>query len=76
MGKHISRLIGYLWVIVLLSSCANKKDIVDVEQPPVIEQQGSGLLNLSAPFIYWDQEITFQFDLSKGNAALKGSTTF
>ncbi len=75
MGKHISRLIGYLWVIVLLSSCANKKDIVDVEQPPVIEQQGSGLLNLSAPFIYWDQEITFQFDLSKGNAALKGSTT-
>jgi hypothetical protein len=75
MGKHISRLIGYLWVIVLLSSCANKKDIVDVEQPPVIEQQRSGLLNLSAPFIYWDQEITLQFDLSKGNAALKGSTT-
>ena len=74
MGKHISRLIGYIWVIVLLSSCANKKDIVDTEQPPVTELQASGLVNLSAPFIYWDKEITLQFDFSKGNAALKGSS--
>jgi len=74
MGKHISRLIGYFWLIILLSSCANKKDIVDVEQPPVIEQQESGLVHLAALFIFWDQEITLQFDLSKGNAALKGST--
>lgn len=74
MGKHISRLIGYLWMVVLLSSCANKKDIVDIEQPPVIEQQGIGLVNLSSPFLFWDREITLQFDLSKGNAALKSST--
>lgn len=75
MGKHITRLIGYLWMVVLFSSsCANKKDIVDTEQPPVVEQQGTGLVNLSVPFIYWDKEITLQFDLSKGNAALKGSS--
>ncbi|WP_104385515.1 alpha-amylase family glycosyl hydrolase [Sphingobacterium sp. HMA12] len=74
MGKHITRLIGYLWMVVLLSSCANKKDIVDIEQPPVTEQQGTGLVNLSSPFLFWDREITLQFDFSKGNAALKGST--
>ncbi|MDR0263101.1 MAG: 1,4-alpha-glucan-branching protein [Sphingobacterium sp.] len=74
MGKHISRLIGCIWMIVLLSSCANKKDIVDTEQPIVTELQATGLVNLSAPFIYWDKEITLQFDLSKGNAALKGSS--
>ena len=61
-------------MIVLLSSCANKKDIVDTEQPTVTELQATGLVNLSAPFIYWDKEITLQFDLSKGNAALKGSS--
>ncbi len=61
-------------MFVLLSSCANKKDIVDTEQPPVTELQATGLVNLSAPFIYWDKEITLQFDLSKGNAALKGSS--
>jgi 1,4-alpha-glucan branching enzyme len=61
-------------MIVLLSSCANKKDIVDTEQPIVTELQATGLVNLSAPFIYWDKEITLQFDLSKGNAALKGSS--
>ncbi len=74
MGKHITRLIGYLWMIVLLSSCANKKDIVDIEQPPVNEQQEAGLVNLSSPFLFWDREVTLQFDLSKGNAALKGSS--
>ena len=74
MGKHITRLIGYLWMVILSSSCANKKDIVDTEQPPVAEQQGDGLVNLSSPFLFWDREITLKFDLAKGNSALKGSS--
>jgi len=74
MGKHIVRLLGYLGILLLFASCANKKDIIDTEQPAVVEQGPAALVSTSSPFIFLDQEITLRFDLSKGNAALKGSS--
>ncbi|MCW8310081.1 1,4-alpha-glucan-branching protein [Sphingobacterium sp. InxBP1] len=75
MEKHLVRLLGFLVISVLLASCANKKDIVETEQPAVVEQGAAGLISMSSPFVFWDQEVTLRFDLSKGNAALKGSSS-
>lgn len=74
MGKHIIHYVGCLWILILLSSCANKKDIVDPGQTPVAELDATGLVYASSPFIFWDKEITLQFDFSKGNGALKASS--
>lgn len=74
MGKHIIYYLGYFWILILLSSCANKKDIVDPEQPSITELDATGLVYTSPSFIFWDKDITLQFDFSKGNGALKGSS--
>jgi|GEM_PF-6368747 len=49
MGKHISHLIGDFWMIILLSSHANKKENITTEQVrinallPFDQAKGNGL---------------------------------